>query len=146
MHQRKHRKKVWENDSQSIQVSHSLTYPSNKWHCSCNDKSSVLSHLKQIHYSTAKSILNIYLAKMQFYLPFHCTKLKCLSRPQWGLTNHWHLVGEIWPDVHARQALLMSQAGPSLFISDRSTYLLWQLQVPSWGKERRGPPSSTWWL
>lgn len=81
----------------------------------------------------SKSILKIHLTTRECYL--HCAKLMCPGRPQLGQTNHWHLDEEMWPDAHARQALLMSQAGPSLFISDRSTYLLWQLQVPLWRRK-----------
>lgn len=148
MHQSKHYRKVRENDSQSIQVSHSLTYQSNKWHHSSTaTKSTRLNEpFKTVSPKHSKNILNIHLTIGECYLPLHCAKLMCLSRPQLSQTNHWHLVEEIWPDAQARQALLMSQAGPSLFISDRSTYLLWQLQVPSWARERRGSPNSTWWL
>ena len=84
--------------------------------------------------------MNFHLTTRECYL--HCAKLMCPGRPQLGQTNHWHLDEEMWPDAHARQALLMSQAGPSLFISDRSTYLLWQLQVPSWRREEGGLPAA----
>lgn len=114
MNQSKHQGKVRQNDSQNIQASHSLTYKSNKWHHSSTDTKSTCLHeafkARSLKYS--KNILNIHLTTGEYYM--HCVPLMCLSTPQLGQTTHWHLVERVWPDVHARQALLMSQAGPSL--------------------------------
>lgn len=63
MHQSKHYRKVRENDSHSFQVSHSLTYQSNKWnHSSTDPKDTRLNEpFKTLSLKHSKNILNIHL-------------------------------------------------------------------------------------
>lgn len=95
MQQSKHNRNVRENYSHSIQVTHSLTYPSNKWHHSSTDTTRLNEQFKTVSLKHSINILNINLTTGGYYLPFHCAKLMCLSRPHLGQTNHWHLVEEI---------------------------------------------------
>lgn len=102
-----------------------IHYPSHQTNGSTLAQTSLfpsMSHLKLFHRSRKKNPHKISIS-LQGNAICHFTVLnECV---QANLRSN----KEIWPDIHARQA------GLSLFMSDRSTYLLWQLQIHG-GEER----------